>query len=94
MAIKSSFTTTGVSIVIGRGPVYYRLNCSSIPTPPIDYFFGKGSLGADPRNLIILTGTWIGQIDIQYSLTPDDAGSFTDIPGESYTANTARFFNG
>ncbi len=93
MAIQSSFTGTGLSGAIGRGPVYYRLNCSSLPSGAANYYFGKGSLGADPRNLIILTGTWTGQIDIEFSLDKD-VGPWTAIPGESYTANTARFFNG
>lgn len=91
MAIQSSFTATGTSIPIGRGPVFYRLNCSSFTSGSIDYYFGKGSLGADPRNAIILSGTWVGQVDVEFSL---DKETWTAVPGESYTANTARFFNG
>ncbi len=91
MSIQSSFTATGFSGTVGRGPVFYRLNCSSFTSGPIDFYFGKGGLGPDPRNTIILTGTWVGQVDIEFSV---DELTWTAIPGESYTANTARFFNG
>lgn len=91
MSIQSSFTEIGKSGIVGRGPVFYRLNCSSFTSGQIDYYFGKDSLRPDPRNLLILTGTWIGQVEIEFSV---DKEFWTPIPGELYTANTARFFNG
>ncbi len=91
MSIQSSFTATGSSGVVGRGPVFYRLTCSVFTSGQIDFYFGKSGLGPDPRNVIILTGTWAGQVDIEFSV---DQILWTVVPGESYTANTARFFNG
>lgn len=91
MSIQSSFTGTGVSGTVGRGPVFYRLNCSSLSSGQVDYYFGKGNLSPDPRTAIILTGTWTGQVDIEFSV---DKELWTLVPGESYTANAARFFNG
>ena len=91
MSIQSSFTATGVSEVVGRGPVFYRLNCSAYTSGTINYYFGKSVLGPDPRNALILTGTWVGTVDIQYSV---DKETWTDVPNESYTANASRVLNG
>jgi hypothetical protein len=91
MSIQSSFTETGVSAIVGRGPIFYRLNCSSFGSGQIDYYFGKGTLDQQPRNALILTGTWTGTVDIEFS---KDQALWTAVPGESYTANAARFFNG
>ena len=92
MSIQSNFTSPGqVSGEIGRGPVFYRLNCIALPAGQVDFYFGKSGLGPDPRNVLMLTGTWTGQVDIEFSV---DKETWTAIPGESYTANTARFFSG
>jgi hypothetical protein len=91
MTIKSTFTETGFSEPVGVGPMFFRLHCSTWSSGPIEYFFGYANLGPARRIALVLSGTWSGQVQIQYSINKLD---WTAIPNESYTVNTSRFFNG
>ncbi len=92
MSSKSTFTAAAqTSEIVGRGPVFYRLNCTALSAGTVEYYFGKETLGPSPRMLMILAGTWTGTVDIEYSV---DKVTWTAVPNQSYTANDAKFING
>lgn len=88
---QETFTETGPSLSVGEGPVFYRLNCSTYNSGTISYFFGYDTLTPPRHILMLLTGTWSGQVDVQFST---DKITWADVPGESYTANASRYIRG
>lgn len=88
---QGTFTGTGSSNYVGEGSVFYRLTCSVYTSGTIEYFFGYDTLTPPRHLLMLLTGTWSGQVDIEFST---DKITWTAVPGESYTANDSRYIRG